>query len=241
MLHEVDLSVRFGEVLAILGPNGAGKSTLLRAIAGLAKYTGSVSLGGVDLCALSLRERATRLTFVPQSTALSSALPVRDVVAQGRYMHRRALRGLDRCDTQAIERALELTDVARLAHRSFTALSGGEQRRVLIARGLASDARILCLDEPTASLDVRHALELFAVVRSLAATGFAVLMVLHQIDDALCHADRALLLRDGRRVREGAVDAVIDASPVRAAYDVELERAAGLRFRAGVAPCQDGA
>jgi iron complex transport system ATP-binding protein len=227
----VSLRAQAGERLAILGPNGAGKSTLLRALAGLLPYRGRVWIHGDDASGLSPRERARRLCFVPQQSALRSALPVREVVAQGRYAHRRWLGGAGAGDRAAIAHALERTDVGALADRPFTALSVGEQRRVLLARGLASGARILCLDEPGAALDVRHGLELHALLRELAQEGYAIALVLHALDDALRHADRALLLQRGARVREGPVAEVIRPEPVREVYGVELEPGAALGFR----------
>lgn len=235
VLTGVDLEAHRGEVLAVLGPNGAGKSSLLRALAGLLPHRGRVLLCGDDAAGLDARERAKRLGFVPQSSALRSALAVRDVVAQGRYAHRPAFGGLRRDDRAAIERALALTDLTRFAARPFTALSFGEQRRVLLARGLASGAPVLCLDEPTAALDVGHALQLYLLLRRLAGEGHAVIVVLHQLDDALRHADRALLLADGVPVGLGKSAEVVAIDRVREVYQVEMRHGEGLGFH----PCPE--
>lgn len=239
VVSAVDLQAAAGEVLAVLGPNGAGKSTLLRALAGLVPYAGSVRLHGRDARTLSARERAQSLAFVPQQSALRSALPVRDVVAQGRYMHRAGFGGEGARDRSAVDRALALCDVEHFAARAFTTLSLGEQRRVLIARALATEARILCLDEPTASLDVQHVLLMHALMRQLARDGVAVIAALHPLDDALRHADRALLLADGRCVHQGPVAEVIAQKLVRDVYQVELREHDALGFHlpaAKVAP-----
>lgn len=233
ILESVDLRARRGELLAVLGPNGAGKSTLLRALAGLIPFTGRVLIEGDDAHLLTAREKAVRLTLVPQQTGLRSALPVRDVVAQGRYAHGQALAGLTSADRTSIDAALTLTDTARLADRAFTALSFGEQRLVLIARGLATGARILCLDEPTAGLDVQHALQLFALLRQLAAQDRVVIVVLHHLDDALRFADRALLLARGVVVQSGSVGGVITADLVRQVYGVEMRHDSALGFALG--------
>lgn len=233
VVHGVDLEARRNEVLAILGPNGAGKSTLLRAVSGLLPFTGSVQLHGQPVAQMPVRERARKLAFVPQQTSLRSALPVYEVVLQGRFAHRGAFAGATAGDRAAVEHALAVTDSAGFAKRSFTALSFGEQRRVLIARGLATGARVLCLDEPTASLDVGHALHLHALLRTLARDGYAVVLVLHALSDALQHADRALLLSAGRSVCTGPVADVITEQNVRAVYGVEMERGAGLAFSLG--------
>jgi iron complex transport system ATP-binding protein len=230
VLERIDLQARSGEVLAVLGPNGAGKSTLLRALCGLQAYSGAVRVAGADLAQLSSRERATRLAFVPQQSALRSALPVHEVVAQGRYAHKAALSNLGARDRAAIERAIDIVDVAALAERPFTKLSLGEQRRVLIARALCTGAQVLCLDEPTAAADVKHALQLYRLLRGLAAQGHAVIVVLHQLDDALQHADRALLLHAGRCLASGLTADVVTAAAVREVYGVHMSHRAALGF-----------
>jgi iron complex transport system ATP-binding protein len=230
-LHAVSLGARFGEVLAVLGPNGAGKSTLLSALAGLVEYTGEVRLAGERLDALRPEERARRLSYVPQHSRLSAALPVHEVVRQGRYAHRRALARLSAHDRDVIDQAMREADVTALAARRFSELSFGEQKRVMIARALATEARTLLLDEPTASLDIEHALRLFVLLRALAAQGRAIVVVLHQLDDARRYADRAALLKEGRLVAVGESRAIIDAARVRELYHVDMVENAGLAFR----------
>jgi iron complex transport system ATP-binding protein len=230
VLHGVDLHAPPGEVLAILGPNGAGKSTLLRAACGLLPCDGRVALDGRDVREMAARERAQLIAFVPQHSALRSALPVRDVVLQGRFAHRSPLSATRQRDVETVERALEKTDTARFAERPFTKLSFGEQRRVLLARGLATGARTLCLDEPTAALDVGHALRLHALLSELAKSGYAVVLVLHALEDALKHTDRALLLDRGRVVCTGKTRDVIAEEHVRSVYGVEMQRQSALGF-----------
>jgi iron complex transport system ATP-binding protein len=235
VLRGVDLRAAPGERVAVLGPNGAGKSTLLRALAGLLPCTGRVLLDGDDARALDARERARRLAFVPQQTSLRSALRAREVVEQGRYPHHGGLRAPGPADRAAVQAALDVTDCARLAERAFTRLSCGEQRRVLIARALATGARVLCLDEPTAALDIAHVLQLYTLLRRLSGEGYALVLVLHALDEALEHADHALLIADGAVARSGPVREVVSADPVRAVYRVELHERPGLGFR----PCAE--
>jgi iron complex transport system ATP-binding protein len=235
VLERVALSLRAGEVLAVLGPNGAGKTTLLRALSGLAPYSGEILLGGEPLSALSPEQRARRVTFVPQESELRAALAVREVVALGRYarggfggaLTRR--RSLD--DTEHVARALVDTDVEELAERAFSDLSTGEKKRVLIARALCTEAPILLLDEPTAALDIQHALALFALLRRVTESGRAVIVVLHQIEQALEFADSALLLRRGAAIALGPVRDVVTAQYVRELYGVELIPNAAPGFR----------
>jgi iron complex transport system ATP-binding protein len=231
ILQDVSFSADPGTVLAVVGPNGAGKSTLLKVLAGLLPYGGRVRLGGVDAATLGRRERARKVAYVPQHSALEAALPVRAVVAQGRFAHRELLGGRRGGDEAAIDRALGLTGATHLGDRNFHKLSYGERRLVLLARALATGANLLLLDEPTAALDVRHALDLLSVLRRLAGDGACVVVVLHQLQEAVAHCDRAVMLAGGRMIAEGPVAQVIAAGPVRQVYGVDLVPAAHFGYR----------
>ncbi|MET0286290.1 MAG: ABC transporter ATP-binding protein [Polyangiales bacterium] len=216
VLDGVSFHARAGEVLAVLGPNGAGKSTLLRALLGLVPHQGEVSIDG--RVHTPARELAQKASLVPAQSQLTAALSVREVVALGRYSHRTTRAA----DDARIDRALAETDMVAFAERSFSELSTGEQKRTLLARALCTDASLLLLDEPTASLDIEHALRLFALLRSLAAEGRAIVLVLHQIEHALAYADRALLLQRGRQLAYGPAREVVTPGNVRALYGVEM-------------------
>lgn len=229
VLHGVAFEARHGELTAILGPNGAGKTTLLKACAGLVRFDGRVEIAGRSLESVPRDLRARMLAYVPQHSALESDLPVERVVAQGRY----AFGELGRPGARArlrVADAMDRTDVTHLASRPFTQLSFGERRRVLLARGLATGARILLLDEPTASLDVAHVLSLHALLRSLAHDGYCVAAVLHPLDEAARFCDRAALLVDGRVACHGPVNEVIAAGPVRAVYGVTMRSGGATAF-----------
>lgn len=221
----------YGSVTAILGPNAAGKTTLLRAIAGLLPYEGEVLVAGLDAGRLDRRERARRIGYVPQQSRLDAPLSVFDVVAQGRYAHTDGLGALRTADRAAIEDALGRVDALDLAQRSFAALSFGQRRRVVIARALATGARLLLFDEPTASLDVGHALGFFRLARALAEAGAAVVAVLHGLDEALRFADAGVLLHAGQVAIAGPIARVVAAEPIREVYGVELIPDSALGFR----------
>ncbi|MDB4989343.1 MAG: hypothetical protein JWN04_4521 [Myxococcaceae bacterium] len=222
VLHELSFEARFGELLAVVGPNGAGKSTLLRALCGLVPGSGELTLEGRALPALSGTERARRVSFVPQQSKLTAALRVHEVVRLGRFSHRSTDARTRGEDERAIARAMAETDIESLRNRAFSDLSSGEQKRVLLARALCTEARILLLDEPTAALDIEHALQLFALLRRLAAQGWAVVVVLHQLEHALSFADRALLLSAGRLLALGATADVLTPELVLALHRVQL-------------------
>jgi iron complex transport system ATP-binding protein len=230
ILRKVSLQARFGEITAILGPNGAGKSTLLRALCGLLEASGEIRLGGQLIGKLDAFARAKQLSFVPQHSQLNAAMPVYRVVAQGRYTHRPGLSRLRDEDHAAIRHALHESDALHFAERPFTELSFGEQKRVLIARALATGARTLLLDEPTASLDVEHALRLFALLRAMATQGRCIVVVLHQLDEALRHSDRAALIKAGELIAMGPSREILSPERVRALYNVEMVPGGGLAF-----------
>ncbi len=240
VLHNIALQVFPGEVFAVLGPNGAGKTTLLKTLAGLLPYEGQVSLEGRPLSHYDRDERARQLAFVPQRTELTSALSVRSVVAQGRYPHRHDSERHDserrdsgrpsRSNRDAIDQAMRVADVDHLEHRSFPELSHGERRRVLVARALATEARTLLLDEPTASLDIGHALDLYELVRALAKDNFSIVMVLHQLNDALRFSDRALLLQDGQEIVSGTTAEVVSPHAIEQAYQVSMKSGGAMSF-----------
>jgi iron complex transport system ATP-binding protein len=199
LLDGVSLSVTAGEVTALVGPNGAGKSTLLRALAGdITPTSGSVLLDGRAVGEYRAAELALRRAVMPQQTLLQFAFPARDVVAMGRSPYIRAGRGSRAEDERLVDTVMEQTDTVSLAHRAYPTLSGGEQQRVSFARVLAQATPVILLDEPTASLDIRHQEMVMAIARSAADTGAAVVVVLHDLNLAAGGADRIAVLAHGR-------------------------------------------
>jgi iron complex transport system ATP-binding protein len=229
-LSEISFTAAAGSLLGILGPNGAGKTTLLKAIVGLLHHRGMVLQAGQSLSALNSKERARRVAYVPQRSLLNAPLAVASVVAQGRYCHGSDLTALTPADRTAIEHALHTTDMTAFAQRPFTELSGGEQRRVLLARALATEAPVILLDEPNASLDLSHALRLFHHMKQLAASGRTLIVVLHDLNDALRWCDSALLLSEGRIMAHGPPAQVVSAERVQRVYGVVVERQSTLAY-----------
>jgi iron complex transport system ATP-binding protein len=217
-------------VTALIGPNGAGKSTVLKACLGLLPIAGgSVRLGDDDLLTMPRAARARRIAYVPQRSLLAAGLAVRDVVGMGRYAHRGPLARPTATDISAVDAALAAADALVFADRRFDQLSTGEAQRVLIARALATGAGTILMDEPTAGLDLGHALAVLGLIRRLAADGRTMLVVLHHLDDVREVADHAVLLVAGRVHGDGAPDAVLSADALRAVFGVET-RPGGVRW-----------
>jgi len=207
----VSLELRAGELHAVLGPNGSGKTTLVRAALGLVPLVaGEVEILGRPAHTWSRRDLARVVGVLPQREDNLFPQRVRETVLLGRYPHLSLLGGVGAADRAAVERALVQCDAADLADRWLWTLSGGEYQRVRLARALAQEPRLLVLDEPTASLDLRHEMELFELVRTLVDThGLAALMITHHVNLAARFADRVLLLSEGRPAGAGAPSDVL--------------------------------
>ena len=211
-LQDVSLHLPTVSLTAVVGPNGAGKSTLLSVLAGLLKASGRIARMGDDLDGLSFPERGRRLAWVGQDLHADFAFPVREVVAQGRHAFGD--------DDAFVEAAMAALDIAHLAERPVTRLSGGERRRVFLARALATNARIQLWDEPTANLDVRHGLDVLRLASTLRDEGRAVLISLHDLRAALCF-DQVLVLDQGRLAAAGTPGEVLKTDLIRQVFGVE--------------------
>lgn len=225
LVHGVSFSLPRGCVAALVGPSGAGKTTLLRALAGLVPGEGRILVGGDDIGRMPVRRRAQQLAYVPQGEAVHWPLPVRDVVALGRYPHGAAdPRRLAASDVDAVQRALDEVELEALKDRRVTELSGGERRRVAIARALSTQAPVLLADEPIASLDPYFQLSVMALLQRQARAGALVIVVTHDIGLAARFADRILMLRDGRLAANGLPGAVLAPPKLAEVFSIDAYR-----------------
>ncbi len=222
ILERVSCRAQAGRITAIIGPNGAGKSTLLRAMAGLLPLeSGSVAFEGRALGLLERTELARSIAYLPQERTVHWPLTVERVVALGRLPHRTGMLPAPR-DRAAIDAAMQAMDVSDLAPRPVSQLSGGERARVLVARALAQESRVLIADEPTAGLDPAHALGLFDTFRQLAAEGRAVIVALHDLTLAARFCHHVVLLVAGRVAASGPAADVLQPGTLSAAFNVTI-------------------
>lgn len=224
-LRDVSLQVRPGEVVGLVGPNGSGKTTVVRvASRALRPKTGRVLVDGRDPYRTPGRELARLVAVVPQDVLPAFSFTALEMVLMGRTPYRSAWGGGSPEDWARARAAMAAASVQHLADRPLEELSGGERQRVILAQALAQDAPVLLLDEPTSHLDVRHVVEVLAIVRRLAEReGTAVLAVLHDLNIASIGCDRLVVLDAGAVVAEGEPVTVLTEGLLREVYGIEAD------------------
>jgi iron complex transport system ATP-binding protein len=231
VVDDVSIGVERGELIGVIGPNGSGKTTLLKIMSGaLAPSTGAITLDDRPLAGWPRRALARRIALVPQDTHAPFDFSVLDIVLMGRFPHLGTFALEGPADLAIARQALAATGTAAFETRSFSTLSGGEKQRVVIAGALAQSPELLLLDEPTASLDVGHQLEIQLLLRRLNQDQH-VTMVLstHDLNFAASLCRHLILLRNGRVVAQGPTAEVLTPDTVRTLYGVEAD----VRFHAG--------
>jgi iron complex transport system ATP-binding protein len=211
------------EIIGLLGPNGSGKSTLLRAVCGLVKRnSGSVAFSGKDVSSAKPKELAKIFAHVAQSERFSAAYTVLESVVMGRYPHLRSFENYGGKDYDIARDSIRRVSLSGFENRIVTELSGGESARVVIARALVQDTPVLLLDEPTAALDPKHALEIMRLARELADEGKIILTAIHDVNLAMEVTDRLIFLKDGKIAADRNTDE-IDSDILGDVYDVQWE------------------
>jgi iron complex transport system ATP-binding protein len=224
VLEGTSVAVKPGEFVVLLGANGSGKTTLLRVLAGhLRAREGVALLDEVAIASLSRRLVAQRVALMPQFEHRETGLSVREVVRLGRSPHCGWWLPLSADDERIVDQSMAATGVLPLAERRITHLSGGEWRRMVLARALAQEASVLLLDEPTAGLDVRYQYEcLVALQRMVRSRNLAAIVTLHDLNLAALFADRVSILARGRCVASGSPGEALTAEVVRHAFGIEV-------------------
>ncbi len=239
VLRGLDAAVPAGAIAAVLGENGSGKSTLLKVFARVVAIGGGeVLLDGEPLDALPRRRTAQRIAYVPQSVDLVFSIRTLDLVLQGRAPYGRGFVAETADDRRRALEAMRACDVETLAERDAASLSGGERRRVFLARALAQEAQVWLLDEPTAGLDPRHRLEFLETLwRIHDERGTTVVLVTHEIALAADLAARVLLLKDGRTIAQGDRAQVLTAENLERTFGAPFSgRGSRFQLRSAVLP-----
>jgi iron complex transport system ATP-binding protein len=220
-LRGIDFQAHGGEIAGILGPNGSGKTTLLKIMDGiLIPQQGEVLVRGKSLLSLRRAEIAKEIAMVSQETHFRFEFSVLEVVLMGRFPHLGRLQFEGDRDMKVALSALEATHTRELAGRSIHRISGGEKQRVLIARALAQEPKVILLDEPTSFLDLKYKREIFQLISSLSVDkGLAVIMVTHDVDLTAQYCHRLVLLKSGEIFRAGDPASVITSANIQAVYE----------------------
>jgi iron complex transport system ATP-binding protein len=229
ILHEVSLTVDAGEFLTVIGPNGAGKSTLLRCLDGiLESAAGEVEIDGRPIGEFDRRALARTVSYVPQPDAGPLDYMVRSFVEMGRFPHVGAWTAFSGQDIEAVDDAMELTEVSALADRPMTSLSGGERQRASIAAALAQGGSILLLDEPTSFLDYRHQVQILDLLERLHGDkGLTVIAVTHDLNSTVASSDSVVALKGGRVAATGAPVELLHSEVLAEIYETEFRLVAG--------------
>lgn len=224
VLHDANVSFEPGKITVLVGPNGCGKSTLLKSIVRINPHSsGEVLIGGVSIQKMEQKQLARNVAYLAQNKKAPD-ISVMKMVLHGRFAHLSYPRKYRQKDIEIAQKALKWAGMEAESEKIVSKLSGGMQQKVYIAMALAQDADTILMDEPTTYLDVVHQLRLMEMARQLAKAGKAVVMVLHDLTQALQIADQVVVLKEGKIIAQGTSDEIYESGSLQRAFGVEVER-----------------
>lgn len=225
ILTDISVSFPAGEITTIVGPNGCGKTTLVQCLNGVSKVTsGQIFLEKEDLLKIPLRERAKRIAFLPQVRTIIPTLPVRTLVEHGRFPHLGFSRRKTKKDREIVTRAMEFTHVEAYADQYVDTLSGGIRQRVFLAMILAQDCDYIVLDEPTTYLDFIGQRDFLSLIHSLKENGKTVILILHDLNQALGLSDHLVVMQDQKIVAAETPDSCIQNHILEDVFHASLKQ-----------------
>ena len=223
LISDIEIGINQGEIVTLIGPNGAGKSTILKSITRQLQIVGGkVHFDGKEIREYSYRDLSCKMAVVLTERMRPELMTCHDIVATGRYPYTGRLGILSIEDEKKVEEAMKAVHAEELGSRDFNAISDGQRQRVLLARAICQEPDIILLDEPTSFLDIRHKLELLAILRQMAkAKNITVIMSLHEIDLAMKISDRILCIKGDHIFKEGTPDEVFEEELIRELYSID--------------------
>ncbi len=223
LIRDIEIGIRQGEIVTLIGPNGAGKSTILKSITRqLSLIGGKVQFAEKELRSYSYKELSSRMAVVLTERMRPELMTCHDVVATGRYPYTGRLGILSEEDERIVDESMRAVHAEDIGTRDFNAISDGQRQRVLLARAICQEPEIIILDEPTSFLDVRHKLELLAILRNMAKQkGITVIMSLHEIDLAMKISDKIVCVKGDHIFRYGEPEEIFEESMIRNLYDID--------------------
>ncbi len=223
VVDNVFVRIGKGQITSFIGPNGAGKSTLLSMISRLiSKDSGEILIDGKEIGQYKSAELAKQISILKQSNHMNVRLTVRELVSFGRFPYSQGK--LTPQDWKHVDEAIAYMELQDMQHKYLDQLSGGQNQRAYIAMVIAQNTTYILLDEPLNNLDLRHSVQIMKVMRRLVdELGKTVVMVIHDINFASCYSDYIVALKNGRVVKEGATDEIIEPSVLKEVYDMDIQ------------------
>ena len=224
VIKDVSLILEQGEFLGVIGPNGAGKSTILRILCGILRpKQGKVLIFNKDIETISQKALAQQVGFVPQETPFALNFLVEDIIHMGRYPYLHPFQKEGEKDNDAVEHALQSADVLNFRKRPINSLSSGERQRVVIARSLAQEPKILLLDEPTSHLDIHHQYAIMELLKKLNSQGISIIIINHDLNLASLYCQRLILMHQGKIHSVGSPHALINEKIIKEVYGTQIK------------------
>lgn len=223
ILDDINFSVNVGEFISIIGPNGAGKTTLIKCLANNLKYDGAIHLFSKNIKDYSMNEKAKLIGVVPQEYSLPFNFKVNEIVKMGRNPYIKKNRGVSHSDIEIVEKSMLQTNTLKYKDRFYNSLSGGEKQRVIIARALAQQPKVLYLDEITSNLDIHNQLEILELIYEMnRLKGITVISIMHELNLASRFSDKILLLIEGKIEMFDTPSNVFKEDILSKAYNMEM-------------------